>query len=88
MLFLYLDESGDLGFDFVSKKPYIYRINKKERALRAFYVEAHANRWMGALRTTHNGLTAHQYSNGFAQNVKDKRAEGSLSHSTGFHYQL
>jgi hypothetical protein len=52
---------------------YIYRINKKERALRAFYVEAHANRWMGTLRTTHNGLTAHLYSNAFAQNVKDKK---------------
>jgi hypothetical protein len=34
MLLLYLGESADLGFDFVSKKPYIYRINKKERALR------------------------------------------------------
>jgi hypothetical protein len=71
MLFLYLDESSD--FDFVNKKPYIYRINKKERAIRAFYVEAHANRWMGALRTTHNGLTAHLYPNVFAQNVKDKK---------------
>ena len=73
MLFLYLDESSDLGFDFVNKKPYTYWINKKERTLRAFYAEAHANRWMGALRTTHNGLTAHLYSNAFAQNVKDKK---------------
>ncbi len=53
---------------------YIYRINKKERAIRAFYVKAHANRWMGALRTTHNGLTAHLYFNSSAQNVKDKKA--------------
>jgi len=40
--------------------PYIYRTNKKERALQAFCVEAFANRWMGTLRTTCNGLTARE----------------------------
>ena len=37
---------------------FICRTNKKERALQVFCVEAHANRWMGAPRTTCNGLTA------------------------------
>ena len=79
MLFLYLDESADLGFDFVSKKPYIYRINKKERALQAFYVEAHANRWMGTLRTTHKGLTARLYFNAFVRDVKDKMSANAAN---------
>ena len=49
MLYLYFDESGDLGFYFV---------NKNERASQVFCVGAFANRWMGTLRTTCNGLTA------------------------------
>ncbi len=38
--------------------PYICLRNKKERALRACYAVAIANRWMGTPQTTHNGLTA------------------------------
>lgn len=69
MWLLYLDESGDLGFDFVNKRPSnhftitmrlcTYLKNKNERAFWACFSGAITHQIEGNTPETQNGLTAH-----------------------------